>query len=140
MEPILELNMAIIRSLRKLEGLVGKTPLYEITKLGLNPKVKLFAKLEWQQLAGSVKARSVYNIVKCIILSGQLDDGKTLLDASSGNSAIAYAKICAKLGIKVTLCVPGSAPKYIISMLYKLGADLVLTSPFECPKGCSTTR
>ncbi len=115
---------------------IGNTPLFPLHELLDNPsKVKLYAKLEWQQLGGSVKARPAYNIIKEAIASGQLHEGKTLIDASSGNTAIAYASIAAQLGIQTKLFVPANASEERKRILRALGAELVLTSPLESTDG-----
>lgn len=109
---------------------IGNTPLYPITSLNRNDRVKIFAKLEWYQLGGSVKGRAAYQIFKKAINTGELSPEKRLLDASSGNTAIAYAAIGAKLGIGVTICLPDNASQERKQILKALGAELVLTSPF----------
>ena len=101
-----EIDRNLLKDLDKLEPLIGNTPMYQFSRLHDNPEVKLYAKLEWQQLGGSVKARPAFNIIKQAILSGKLTREKTLIDASSGNTAIAYAAIAASLGIKVRLFIP----------------------------------
>jgi len=111
----------------ELEKFIGNTPLFPITGVFNKPNVKIFAKLEWQQLSGSVKARPAYNIFKTAIRNGELKKGMKLVDASSGNTAIAYATIGAKLGIGVTICMPETASVERVDILKNLGADLVLT-------------
>ncbi|MCP4457994.1 MAG: cysteine synthase family protein [Cytophagales bacterium] len=106
---------------------IGHTPLYPITGVFNKPNVEIFAKLEWQQLSGSVKARPAYNIFKTAIQNDELREGMKLVDASSGNTAIAYATIGAKLGIGVTICMPETASIERVEILRNLGVDLVLT-------------
>lgn len=119
----------------ELDHYVGNTPLFPIHKLSPNPKVKIFAKLEWQQMGGSVKARPAYRIMRDAIEKGTLHPGKHLLDASSGNTGIAYAVFAAVAGIPMTLCIPGNASKERKHLLKTLGVDLVYTSPFESTDG-----
>jgi len=126
--PTIQQDKQLITRLLKLEQLIGNTPLHEFSSLLDNPKVKLYAKLEWLQLGGSVKARPAFNIIRNALVHGQLTPDKTLLDASSGNTAIAYASIAASLGIKVQLFVPENASDERKRMLTSLGAELVLTS------------
>lgn len=116
--------------LRELEKFVGNTPLFPITRLQKNERVKIYAKLEWQQLSNSVKARAAFNIIRQAVLSGQVHEEKGLIDASSGNTAVAYATIGAALGIPVTLCVPENASEQKKNALKALGAELVFTSRF----------
>lgn len=114
---------------------IGETPLFELKRIFHKPGVELYAKLEWQQMGGSVKARPAWNIIKSAILSGKLTQERRLLDASSGNTAIAYATIAANLGIPVTICLPENASKERKHLLRALGVELVLTSPFEGTDG-----
>lgn len=119
-----------LEKLRTIGSFIGKTPLYPIVGLHDNPKVKVYAKLEWQQLGGSVKARPAYNIIKEAILAGKLDQDRSLLDASSGNTAIAYAAIGAAMGIPVTICLPENASEERKRILRAFGAEIIYTSRF----------
>ena len=116
--------------IQHLEKRVGNTPLKRIEKVYNKPGVNLFAKLEWDQLGGSVKARPAFNIIKEAVQSGELKNGKTLLDASSGNTGIAYAVIGNELGIPVTICLPENASKERIDILKQNNANIVFTSMF----------
>ncbi len=126
---------AFQRDLDTVEGFVGNTPLYPITKIWKSEKVKIFAKLEWQQLGGSVKARAAFNIICAALKSGELGGGKALLDATSGNTGIAYASLGARLGIPVTLVVPENISADRLRILRSLGASIVFSSPLESTEG-----
>jgi len=115
--------------------LVGKTPLYEIRNAFQKPAVRIFAKLEWQQLGGSVKTRPAFNIIKNAVRDGQLGQGKHLLDATSGNTGIAYAAICAALKIPLTLCLPENASPERKRILQAFGVNIVFTSRFDGTDG-----
>jgi S-sulfo-L-cysteine synthase (O-acetyl-L-serine-dependent) len=115
--------------------LVGKTPLYEIRGVFRKPGVRIFAKLEWQQLGGSVKSRPAFNIIKKALGKGQLKGARRLLDATSGNTGIAYAAIAAPLGIPVTLCLPENASPERKRMLRSFGAKIEYTSKFDGTDG-----
>jgi cysteine synthase B len=115
--------------------LVGKTPLYEIRNVYRKPGVRIFAKLEWQQLGGSVKSRPAFNIIKNALRDGQLGQGQHLLDATSGNTGIAYAAICAALHIPLTLCLPENASPERKRILKSLGVNIVFTSRFDGTDG-----
>ncbi len=117
------------------EGFVGNTPLYPLRKIWQSSSVEIFAKLEWQQLGGSVKARPAFNIICQALRSGQLLGGKTLLDASSGNTGIAYASLGARLGVPVTLVLPENASADRIRIISSLGAEIVYSSPLESTEG-----
>lgn len=86
------------------------------------------------QIGGSVKARAAYAIIKNAVEKGWLEN-KTLLDASSGNTAIAYAAICSKLNIPVEICLPSNASEKRKSYLNSLGAQLIYTSELEGTDG-----
>ncbi|SMD39054.1 cysteine synthase B [Reichenbachiella faecimaris] len=120
----------IIESVLALGNHIGHTPLYELQHISPKKSVRIFAKLEWMQFGGSVKARPAYNIIKQAVLNGELGNGKILLDASSGNTAIAYATIGARLGIPVTICLPENASWERKMLLKGLGVSIVYTSKF----------
>jgi len=114
---------------------IGSTPLISFPGIFRNGAVSLFAKEEWKQLSGSVKARAAYSIVSDALSKNQLYPGKKLLDATSGNTGIAYAHIGKFLGIPVTLCLPENASAERIEILRSLGVELILTSRFEGTDG-----
>lgn len=124
-----------LERLDELSHYVGNTPLYPIVKLNPNPRVKIYAKLEWQQMGGSVKARPALNILRQAVINKQLTPGKQLLDASSGNTGIAYAVFCAVAGIPMTLCLPENASVERKHLLHTLGVNVVYTSRFESTDG-----
>jgi cysteine synthase B len=130
MDSITSQQQQLRNRLETLAGFVGHTPLFPITRLHSNPDVKIFAKLEWQQLSNSVKARAGFNIIRQAIYDGLIDQQKGIIDASSGNTAVAYATVGAHLGIPVTLCVPENASDQKKSALKALGADIIYTSRF----------
>ena len=122
-------------AVKQLNAFVGNTPLFPINKVYQKKGVQIYAKLEWQQLGMSVKARPAFNIIKEAILNGQLDQNTRLLDATSGNTGIAYASVGAALGIPVSLCLPANASKERKQILKALGVELILTSQFESTDG-----
>lgn len=89
----------------------------------------MFAKAEWYNPGRSVKDRAAYNMVSEALKSGDLSSSKTLLDATSGNTGIAYAMLGAVYGFKVKLCMPGSVTPSRIRIIRVYGAELVLTDP-----------
>ncbi len=136
METITALNTPeLIAKVRSLEKQVGNTPLHAVTRLFSKKNVHIYAKKEWMQLSGSVKARAAYYIIRSAIERGELTKQKTLLDATSGNTGIAYATIAALLNIRVALCLPENASQERKEILRSLGAELILTSPFEGTDG-----
>ena len=130
-----EKQVDLISSVEELESFIGNTPLYAIRGFHNNPDVKIYAKLEWNQLGNSVKARPAFNIIQEAVKSGRLTNGKHLLDASSGNTGVAYGAIGAALGIPVTLCIPENASQTKKSALKYYGVEIVYTSPFESTDG-----
>ncbi len=128
-------NTALIKRINDIEKNIGNTPLLEIRNAYRKRGVRIFAKLEWQQLGNSVKARPAFNIFKQAILKHKIQSGTHLLDATSGNTGIAYASIGAALGVPVTLCLPENASKERKLILNSLGANLIYTSRFEATDG-----
>ena len=121
--------------LATLASRIGHTPMVSIPHIFHKEGVQLFAKKEWEQLSGSVKARAAYAIFRDALEKNQLQPGKSLLDATSGNTGIAYAQIGKILGIPVTLCLPENASTERKDILRSLGADLILTSRYEGTDG-----
>ncbi len=112
---------------------VGETPLVELERIP-PAGVRVLAKLEARNPSGSVKDRAGRAIVAAAIRAGELR-GRRLLDASSGNTGIAYAMLGAALGFGVTLCVPGSASRERRRILRAYGAEVIETDPLEGSDG-----
>ena len=125
----------MINKAKRLNTQVGNTPLVRIKNLVSKKGVQLWAKQEWLQLSGSVKCRAAYRIFLDALQKGQLNQHKTLLDATSGNTGIAYAAIGSALGIKVTLCLPENASIERKQILTSLGAEIIYTSKYEGTDG-----
>src|SRR5262249_9861903 len=116
--------------------LVGRTPLIRLRRIEQECRgVEIYAKAEWQNPGGSVKDRAAARMIAEGEASGQLTKDKTILDATSGNTGIAYAMIGAAKGYKVKLCVPENASPERKLILKAFGAELVLTSPLESTDG-----
>lgn len=130
-----ELNSKIINRAKRLSAQVGNTPLIRIKNLVSKKRVELWVKKEWEQLSGSVKCRAAYRIFLDALEKGELNESKTLLDATSGNTGIAYAAIGSALGIKVALCLPENASKERKEILTSLGAEIIYTSKYEGTDG-----
>lgn len=114
---------------------IGNTPLYQVKNIYKKKGVEIFAKKEWMQLSGSIKARAAYNIIFSAIENGELTQNKILLDATSGNTGIAYATIAQKIGIPFELCLPENASPERKKILQSLGAKIIYTSKFEGTDG-----
>ena len=116
--------------------LVGDTPLIRLRRIERDlPGVELYAKAEWKNPGGSVKDRPALRMIQEGIASGQLVAGKVILDATSGNTGIAYAMMGAAMGYSVTLCVPENVTPERKRILRAYGAELVFTNPLEGSDG-----
>jgi cysteine synthase B len=116
--------------------LIGRTPLVRLHRFERDtPGVEIYAKLEWQNPGGSVKDRAAARMILEGEASGALKPGKTIIDATSGNTGIAYAMVGAARGYAVKLCLPENASPERKLVLRALGAELVLTSPLEGTDG-----
>jgi cysteine synthase len=116
---------AIPRPGQSLLDRIGNTPLLRFDQLTLDlPGVTLLGKAEWHNPGGSVKDRAAANIVAEGRLSGKLSPGKTLLDATSGNTGIAYAMLGAAEGFPVTLCMPQNVSDERKKILNAYGANI----------------
>jgi cysteine synthase B len=120
-----------------LEFAVGETPLLPLNNItrGLSPRVRVYAKAEWFNPAGSVKDRPALNIIHTALADGSLVSGKRLLDSTSGNMGISYSTFCASLGIPVTLVMPANASLERVTIMRALGAELILSDPLEGSDG-----
>ncbi len=115
---------------------IGNTPLVELTSLnGANPQVRLFGKLEGANPGGSIKDRPAYYMIKRAEESGELTPGKTILEATSGNTGIAVAMIGAAKGYRVKLCMPECVSLERQHILQALNAEVVLTPAREHTDG-----
>lgn len=121
---------------RDVLDLIGNTPLVRLSRIGREvPHVELYAKAEWFNPGGSVKDRAAKGMVLAALKSGDLSPGKTILDATSGNTGIALAMIGRSLGYPVTVCLPRNASEERKRMLRAYGAEIVYTSPLEGTDG-----
>lgn len=115
---------------------VGNTPLLRLERIaGDFPNIALLGKAEWLNPGGSVKDRAASNIVNQARTSGKLAPGKILLDATSGNTGIAFAMLGAALGFPVTLCMPENVSVERKRILHAYGAKVVFTDPGDGSDG-----
>ncbi|MBF0350285.1 MAG: PLP-dependent cysteine synthase family protein [SAR324 cluster bacterium] len=113
--------------------LVGNTPLLRLKKYC--PAGNLFAKAEWYNPGRSVKDRAAYNMISEALKSGELVPGKIIMDATSGNTGIAYAMIGAALDYRVKLCMPSNVTPSRQKIIKFYGAELILTDPQKSSDG-----
>ena len=114
---------------------VGNTPLLRLERISASvPGAQILGKAEWANPGGSVKDRPALNIVLEAERNGQLA-GRTLLDATSGNTGIAYAMIGAARGFPVKLCMPANVSFERKRILKAYGAEIVFTDPNDGSDG-----
>src|SRR5271166_5988003 len=115
---------------------IGNTPLLRLDALTADlPGVALLGKAEWYNPGGSVKDRAAANIVAEARRRGQLRPGQILLDATSGNTGIAYAMLGAAEGFPVTLCMPQNVSRERKQILQGYGANILFTDPADGSDG-----
>jgi cysteine synthase B len=115
---------------------IGHTPLIRLKKLDSEfPGVEIHAKAEFFNPGGSVKDRAGLNMILDGERSGRLTHDKILLDATSGNTGIAYAMIGAIKGYKIKLCLPANASHERKQILKAYGAEMVFSDPAESSDG-----
>ncbi|MEP6755593.1 MAG: cysteine synthase family protein [Chthonomonadales bacterium] len=116
--------------------LIGNTPLIRMRRIiPKNRNVEIYAKAEWYNPGGSVKDRPALNMILEGERTGALTHNKVILDATSGNTGIAYAMIGAACGYKVKLCIPMNASEERKRLLTAFGAELILTDPRQSSDG-----
>jgi cysteine synthase B len=116
-------------------SLIGHTPLVRLRPFEPRPGVEIYAKLEGQNPGGSVKDRAAARMLLGGLHSGALRPGRIILDATSGNTGIAYAMLGAALGYRVRLCVPGNVTPERLQTLRVFGAEIVVTDALEGSDG-----
>src|SRR6187401_2643414 len=124
------------RTAASIVDLIGNTPLIRLIgfEAGLRG-IELYAKAEWRNPGGSVKDRAAARMILEGERSGALAQGKIILDATSGNTGIAYAMIGAARGYRVRLCVPANVTPERKKILKAFGADVVFTDPMQGSDG-----
>ena len=120
----------------RLEDLIGNTPLVRLRHIEQEaPGVEIYGKAEFFNPGGSVKDRPAFNMILEGEKSGALRPGKIILDATSGNTGIAYAMIGAARGYKVRICIPRNASPERKKILRAYGAEIIQTPPAEQSDG-----
>ena len=109
---------------------IGNTPLLRLPRLSAQyPGIEILGKAEFLNPGGSVKDRPGLNMILDGERTGRLTKDRILLDATSGNTGIAYAMIGAALGYKIRLCLPANASPERKAILNAYGAEMILTDP-----------
>ncbi|MBM4459452.1 MAG: PLP-dependent cysteine synthase family protein [Chloroflexi bacterium] len=116
---------------------IGDTPLLRLSRLpaGLAPDVELYVKAEWFNPGGSVKDRAALRIIEEAECDGRLTAGRTIMDATSGNTGIAYALIGAVKGYRVTLVMPANVSQERRQLARAYGAQIIESDPLEGADG-----
>jgi cysteine synthase B len=119
-----------------LAALVGMTPLVRLRRIGADlPGVAIYAKCEFANPGGSVKDRAALRMIETALADGRLGPGKTLVDSTSGNTGVAYAWICAALGLRCALVLPTNVSAARKRIARAFGAELVFSDPLEGSDG-----
>jgi cysteine synthase B len=136
MDPLAPSGARPASARHSLLDLIGNTPLLQLANVGLEFRhIQFYAKAEWFNPGGSVKDRPALSMIEAGLSSGLLRPGKTIIDATSGNTGIAYAMIGAALGNPVKLCLPENASQERKRILRAYGAELVITPGDEATDG-----
>jgi S-sulfo-L-cysteine synthase (O-acetyl-L-serine-dependent) len=133
---ILEMPSRLIR-LQSIEASIGNTPLIRLRSVtrDLPDGVEVFAKAEHLNPGGSVKDRPALFMILEGERSGRLQPGMTILDATSGNTGIAYGMIGVARGYPVTICLPKNAGLQRKQILRRFGVELIETDPLQATDG-----
>ncbi len=121
-------------------GLIGNTPMVKINKLTGNNDAAVLAKLEGQNLGGSIKGGMALYMIEDAEKSGRLTKDKILIEASSGNTGIAMAIIAGIKGYKITIVIPESVSVERRKLIRAYGAELVLSPGKEGTDGASKVK
>ncbi len=117
-------------------GTIGNTPLLRFRTVPPgNPEVEIYAKAEWYNPGGSVKDRAALKMIRDAERTGELYPEKTIIDATSGNTGIAYAMIGSALGYRVEVVLPANASKERKQVLHAYGATIIETDPLAGTDG-----
>ena len=106
---------------------IGETPLVGIPRMSARPNVRLWAKLEGQNPTGSTKDRIALAMVEAAEASGELTEGKEILEPTSGNTGIALAMVARRKGFPITVVIPDNASEERIGLLRLFGAEIVFS-------------
>lgn len=124
------------RHIDRVVDLVGNTPLLRLRKVAAHtPDVEVYVKLEFMNPGGSVKDRPALRMIQDAIQNGKLTRDKVLIDATSGNTGVAYSMIGAALGYKIALVMPANVTKARKDITSAYGTELIFSSPMEGSDG-----
>ena len=116
--------------------LVGKTPLVRLRRIGAEiPGIRIYVKCEFMNPGGSVKDRAALRMIETALGEGRLGPGNTLIDSTSGNTGVAYAWICAALGLRCALVMPRNVSAARKEITKAFGAELIFSDPLDGSDG-----
>jgi [CysO sulfur-carrier protein]-thiocarboxylate-dependent cysteine synthase len=124
--------MAVLSSIL---DLIGNTPMVDISRLSPNPDVRIVAKLEGQNPAGSIKDRIAWNMVQEAEADGTLTPGRTIIEPSSGNTGIALSMIARTRGYPIKIVMPENVSIERRQALEVWGAEIIVTPGSEGSNG-----
>ncbi|MDD9938655.1 MAG: cysteine synthase family protein [Myxococcales bacterium] len=128
--------MSRSRRMGSIVDAVGNTPLLRLRKVTADtPDVKVYLKLEYTNPGGSVKDRPALQIMRDAIADGRLTKDKILLDATSGNTGVAYSIYGAALGYRVALVMPSNVSQARKDITQAFGTELIPSDPMEGSDG-----
>ncbi len=132
------MNRRLVRS-RRLSSVIdaiGNTPLLRLERVARSaPGVEVYVKLEFANPGGSVKDRPALRIIKDAIADGRLTEDRILIDATSGNTGVAYSLVGAALGYRVQLVMPANVTKARKDITQAFGTELIYSDPMEGSDG-----
>lgn len=117
--------------MKRIIDTIGNTPLVEITGFHKNEKVRILAKMEGNNPAGSVKDRPAHYMIKLALERGDIDRSTKLIEATSGNTGIALAMIAGLYGLEIELVMPASSTRERILTMEAYGAKVTLLESME---------
>ncbi len=124
------------RHIDRVVDLVGNTPLLRLRKVAAHtPDVEVYVKLEFMNPGGSVKDRPALRMIQDAIRDGKLTKDKVLIDATSGNTGVAYSMIGAALGYRIALVMPANVTRARKDITSAYGTELIFSSPMEGSDG-----
>lgn len=124
------------RRITSVADAVGDTPLVRLRVVTKNaPDVPVFVKLEFENPGGSVKDRAALRMIQDALADGRLTRDKTLIDATSGNTGVAYALYGAALGVRVKLVMPSNVSRARKDIAESFGAEIIFSDPLEGSDG-----
>jgi len=125
----------MLKTADSLLGLIGGTPLVELSRLSPKPAVRLYAKLEGQNPTGSIKDRVARAMIEAAEASGELEPGRALLEPTSGNTGISLALVARLKGYPLTCVLPDNATEERKRLLRLYGAELIFSPGVEGSNG-----